>query len=543
MTVLPNSLAKFTSWKEWYNSRSSATIINKSNQERLFEIFNSNTSIEKCRQELEEHSETVFLFRHNFGANRIDLFHNMTSSGGNLYTTKEEFGFIQGVDEDSSNFMTPDYDTLTLVPHEVADPIPTASHLLNVSSIDDVNALVVGQTTSYRPRNFVPIPPFLLNTLTTTIKEHDGDSKQALIDCAQAIKDFDTLHSGDDDYTDKAKSKSKDILAWLYLVLHDRITATPTMVCQSKILKSRFSNLEHSLLGPNNPPDTAIVPSQNIEQILRRPLEILATTSTSTQDFLQKLTQIQSQSTDKSTRSFKKIAPKYQRMLLIASSQGEALPSDLNNDALDFFSQANVLNAQIYLNSLFDSKQIECAVSPALTTSLMHGSFLWASTLTPSGLASSVLSSLDVIRADTLQEGIILDYSTRHEMSSKSLEKLTRTQVLYPATIEASIERLRALHALVLLFFGKLSFPEQGLKKLVNLCSDHKRLLRTKQYLDDMFIPRLLFMVDDRLNQWLEQCCRADSVSDTNLELTHFSSIFSDIQLNKFFCNLPSNIL
>ena len=230
-------------------------------------------------------------------------------------------------------------------------------------------------------------------------------------------------------------------------------------------------------------------------------------------------------------------------MLLIASSQGEATPSDLNKEALDFFSQANVLNAQIFLNSLFDSLQIECAVSPALTTSLMHGSFLWASTLTPSGLASSVISSLDVIRADTLQEGIVLDYSTRHEISSKSLEKLTRTQVLYPATIEASIERLRALHALVKLFFGKLSFPEQGLKKLVNLCLDHKRLLRTKQYLDDMFIPRLLFMVDDRLNQWLDQCCRADLVTDTNLELTHFSSIFSDIQLNKFFCNLPSNIL
>ena len=543
MTVLPNTLAKFTSWKDWFNSRSSATIINKSNQERLFEIFNSNISIEKCRQELEEHSETVFLFRHNFGSNRIDLFHNMTSLGGNLYTTTKDFGFIQGVGEDSSHFMTPDYDTLTLVPQEAAEPIPTASHLLNVSTIDEVTALVVGQTTSYRPRNFVPVPPFLLDTLHTIIEDRNGDTTQALISCAQAIKEFDTLHSIDDDYTDKAKSKSKDILAWLYLVINDKVTATPTMSCQSKILKSRFSNLKDLKLGPLAPPETALLPQQNFEQILQRPLEILATSSSSTQDFLQKLTQIHSQSNDKTARSFKKIAPKYKRMLLVASSQGEALPSEPNTEALDFFSQANVLNAQIYINSMFDSMQIECAISPTLTTSLMHGSFLLASTLTPSGLAASVISSLDVIRSNTLQEGIILDYSTRHEMSSKSLEKLTRTQVLYPATIEASIERLRALHALVQLFFGKLSFPEQGLKKLVNLCSDHKRLLRTKQYLDDMFIPRLLFMVDDRLNQWLEQCCRADLVSDTNLELTHFSSIFSDIQLNKFFCNLPSNIL
>ena len=315
------------------------------------------------------------------------------------------------------------------------------------------------------------------------------------------------------------------------------------MGCHCKILKSKFSKLENINLGTNNPPDTAAVYSNNLNQVLQRPLEILATSSSSTQEFLQKLTQIHSQSNEKSARSFKKLAPKYQRMLLVASSQGEALPVDMNKDALDFFSQSSVLNAQIFLNSLLDSLKIECSASSALTTSLMHGSFLWASTLTPSGLASSVISSIDIIRTDALQEGIILDYSTKHEMSSKSLEKLTKTQILYPATIDAAIERLRALHALVELFFGKLSFAEQGLKKLVNLCTDHKRLLRTKQYLDDMFIARLQFMVDDRLNQWLDQCSRADLVLDTNLELTHFSSIFHDIQLNKFFCNLPSNIL
>ena len=136
---------EFTSWKDWFNSQSSATDVNKSNQEKLFEMFNSATSIEKCRQELEEHSETVFLFCYNFRANRINLCHNMILSGGNLYMTKVEFGFIQGIREDSSHFMTLDYVTLTLVPHKVAEPIPSmASHLLNVSSIDNINALVIG---------------------------------------------------------------------------------------------------------------------------------------------------------------------------------------------------------------------------------------------------------------------------------------------------------------------------------------------------------------------------------------------------------------
>ena len=485
MAVQTNMLVRFTSWKDWFNSRSSATIINKSNQDKLFKIFNSECSVEQCRKELEDHCETVFLFCHNFGPNQVDLFHNMTTSGGNLYTTNKTFAFIKGVGKDSSNFMTPDYDILTDVPHDLATSIPTASHLLNVTSVKDVDALIIGQTTSYKPRNFVPVPPFLLDTLNTPIISNlNRNTTEVLIHSAQAIKDFDTTHSGDAEYTDRAKSKSKDLLAWLYLVIQDKITAT-----------LKFLKLENTSLGSNKPPNTVAIHSNSLGQVLQRPLEILATSSSSAQEFLQKLTQIQSQSNDKSARSFKQLAPKYQCMLLVASSQGEAIPIDLNKDALDFFSQSSVLNAQIYLNSLLDSLKIECSASSALTTSLMHRSFLWASTLTPSGLASSVISSVDIIRTDALQEGIILDYSTKHEMSSKSLEKLTKTQILYPVTIDAAIERIRALHALVELFFGKLSFAEQGLKKLVNLCTDHKRLLRTKQYLGN--ISSLVF------NTWL----------------------------------------
>ena len=57
-----------------------------------------------------------------------------------------------------------------------------------------------------------------------------------------------------------------------------------------------------------------------------------------------------------------------------------------------------------------------------------------------------------------------------------------------------------------------------------------------------MFIPKLHFAVDERLNLWLQQCCRAQEVNDTNLNLVNFASIIEDIQLNKFVCDLPPSI-
>ena len=133
MTVQANSLAKFKSWRDWSNARSSASIINKSNQEMLFQMFKPTISAEKCGTELIEHTETVFLFRHTFGNNRVDLFHNMQVTGGNLYTAKKEFCFIQGVGESIACPVTPDFETLIRLPQDAAEPISYQQQLISLT--------------------------------------------------------------------------------------------------------------------------------------------------------------------------------------------------------------------------------------------------------------------------------------------------------------------------------------------------------------------------------------------------------------------------
>eukprot|EP00957_Ditylum_brightwellii_P059498 4517351-Ditylum_brightwellii.AAC.1 len=118
------------------------------------------------------------------------------------------------------------------------------------------------------------------------------------------------------------------------------------------------------------------------------------------------------------------------------------------------------------LNSLFETKGIECSVSTAVTTSLMHGSFLWRNEMCPSGLAASVITQEGIFRQDTLYEGMVLDYSTKFEMSATSLSKLTKTQVLFPTDLEATIQRLEGLLELACFFFKRSGYMSQGLKAL-----------------------------------------------------------------------------
>ena len=162
--------------------------------------------------------------------------------------------------------------------------------------------------------------------------------------------------------------------------------------------------------------------------------------------------------------------------------------------------------------------------------------------MTPSGLAASVIVSKDVIFNESLHEGILLDFSTKHEINKASLTKLTKTQVIYPSLIELTLERIEALLAFAELFFTEKSYLAQGLKSFISMCKTNKSILRTKLHLDKMFIPKLLFSIDDRVNKWLVECGRALSVDQTSLELVDFMTIMSDLKLNRYYCDLPENI-
>ena len=167
---------------------------------------------------------------------------------------------------------------------------------------------------------------------------------------------------------------------------------------------------------------------------------------------------------------------------------------------------------------------------------------MWLNPLTPSGFATSIISSKDIIFNDSLHEGIMLDFSTKHEITKASLTKLTKTQVIYPTSIGLMIERIEAITLFVNLFFTEKSCLTKGLYHLLTLCKSNRTLLRTKLYLDKMFIAKFLFSIDDRINKWLSECGKNDTVDKTSMELVDFATIISDLKLNRYYCDLPQSI-
>ena len=150
---------------EWFDSRKSGEIINKASQEKLFKTFNHTISKDETMEKLLIHDETVFLHKSCVGSKKVVLFHHLVKIGGSIYDDSSvRFGFIHGLGEHTAFPMIPDLETLGERYVGRAIPVPTLGQIFGVSNVEDVDRLA-DSATSYKPRNFIPVPPFLMNTI------------------------------------------------------------------------------------------------------------------------------------------------------------------------------------------------------------------------------------------------------------------------------------------------------------------------------------------------------------------------------------------
>ena len=144
---------------------------------------------------------------------------------------------IEGVEKDST-LMIPDTDILFEKPTGVVVVVPTFTNILAVMNIEEIEALMNG-TTTYKPRNFIPIAPFLCKAICELIERSRGDSKELLLEFVLAIKAFDSKHDTDAKYKQKSRQKCKDMLYWIYSASQDNspIKSIPTTVNKSSCIR------------------------------------------------------------------------------------------------------------------------------------------------------------------------------------------------------------------------------------------------------------------------------------------------------------------
>ena len=108
--------SKYTDWTDYFNAVPSSTYINKGCMKSLFKTFDATVTENEALNQVEKHSETVFLARLSLRSG-LNLFHHFIQVGGTVYSDDKEAGFFLGLNKSTTAKMTPDIDVLFETPH------------------------------------------------------------------------------------------------------------------------------------------------------------------------------------------------------------------------------------------------------------------------------------------------------------------------------------------------------------------------------------------------------------------------------------------
>ena len=145
-------------------------------------------------------------------------------------------------------------------------------------------------------------------------------------------------------------------------------------------------------------------------------------------------------------------------MILIASSKENFIAQKLNEEAGSFFKLQFFSKVQQFLESYLEAKNIKYAI-PTVVANLSHqGSLLWVKLVYQSGLSGSVISTKDTIFCGSLHQGILLDFSMKHEIIKKLANKVNKVTRDIPNITNLMFEQLEAIYAFASLFFTEKSY-------------------------------------------------------------------------------------
>ena len=530
----------FSSWYEYYDALPASSMVNKGKMEQMFKSFDSSLSADEAKAAMTKNQDFVFLAR--TGLNKtLGLVHHLEVSGGTILDPEEDCAFFVGLNQANAIIATPDADVLFRSPHPDAYEVAKREDIMNCASLHDVENIQASASQSIRARNFIPVPPFLVKTLGDSIAVNKSNTNKVFLDVILAIKKFDEAYKDDADFKEKAATKCKILLHWLYVASTDDdesgIAQIHFTTCANDSITKRMKEFEkENFTQVTNP-------QAQVTQALVAPLEQLAASSKTTQEALLKMTATQEKGPSATTeKSFAKVPESYRNMLLNASSIGEARPSTLGEEAMEFFKQSSIKQAHIHLNSLLDGKGIRVSIPHAVVNALYCGAFKWSNLATPSGFAASVLETESYLRNDVLREAMVLEASTKFKISDEYVEKLTKTSTKFPSTAEDLIERFKAMRELAAFFFPVESYLVQFYIKITNWNMRYRRIVDLRVAMDTKFIAKFLVATDNRVNMYLEECMKAEDPMDISPRWLNAESICESIEMNVFYYTLPASV-
>ena len=212
------------------------------------------------------------------------------------------------------------------------------------------------------------------------------------------------------------------------------------------------------------------------------------------------------------------------------------------NSCKRIINSKTVALAEQELNNQFESHSLnKVSFLPGCIVNVYLGSFLWASSNTPSNHSPFSFTEVEPIQAteqNTCHLTLQLILTQGRGMMVKEIKASNKQEVHPPKSFHELQEQILMFTMATDIFFGKLSIGYQCLKALLNMMNRHKSIFKAKECLDKEFPFKFLLVVDIRFQLCLNDCKSAKNHDKVDGLIINFRPLVIKVDFISFHMEL-----
>ena len=528
-------------WLDWFINHTSNDAGNR-NLQAFSDILSSESNgAEKLRSLVEEIDTVILAANAN---NNIMIMHSPKNLGGTRSRPDNKVVCMLGMGPQAVSVQV----DLNSALADCNIIVPTVQELAECRTAQDVADIPapnnIGLVGFEGSAIFIPGPVLrdaILNANTTNPSE-------LIPIVSAAARVFDLEHAAET-MNGNAVTHGDDLNAWLYGVHIGSITETRYTVLPDDQEISLFSIGRHrdciSRGGGTTPNDPDPVNNVSVLQQLAAAISTQNEEAVESNNLRRNELLRQISRDDEKKNRFKKIHPSILKMVSRAAAtsstdENESIPAGFSR----FINQENVGMAQYDLVHQFKEQGFhDVAFASGTTQALYIGEFLFADSSTPSNFTIFAFHEQEP-NADNRQQDHLICHLIQVEGQKKTLDEIKaslKQSVHVPTDFNGLGTQIQLFAAAASIFFGEESICTMSLKQLLIVLSRNKKSFRDQIALDNLFVAKLLFAVDKRVQRWLKMCELAhNSRSQVNDNVLNFDDLIDGVLNGTFNLTLPA---
>ena len=527
---------KVTNWLEYFNSISND--FPDSNLKPSSILKSSSSSFireEKLNNLTSENGDHIIFFMNH--VNKIQAIHSIANLGG---STRFPVDFIVGLSGFKNEKATPisiDADEL-FSSFEVE--VPTFNRVKTVNSEQDLFALSAPTTNAsvLKISPFIELPPFLWDLFSNL---NSKSAEEAFILSLKTIEEFkNNISDSDKAEAEDTVEVSKNLLLFLWAAASDLVPKVHINLEQDNERVERWSNMRHracldvATVNDSQSVSTSITSSEELERLQATIDDLRNSQRSMTSNLMDE------------KKGFEKLHIASRQLILNASSpDGEMMAGSPSHHCKEFFAcKTASLAKATFIRSM--KRDFNCHVNPpnGVTTNIFNGQFIWEFPNSPSNFSVFSFPKRTIFTKNPTSDCTILQMK---ELSGKGLsnddvEAALKQGILVAETLEDLNFCIMHFIGASRYFFSPNSMLAKNLLEIHEHIDSHRADYESLLEEDDEFISKFLYIIDQKVMKFLEECEEKEERCFVNDNLISFSAILDQVSTRQFFATLPSSI-